>query len=132
MLNLRAIASPLVSIVNPMRYATVRLSAGYTTSPDGARVPKYENDNPADVYVRVQSLAQKELDHLDGLNIQGVVSAAYIEGGNWSGCVRSEVRGGDLLTIDGADWLIVTVLENWDGDNAGVPGWVKAAITRQL
>ena len=129
MLDLRSMVNGLVSQVNPKQPATLRMSIGYTTAADGTRKPTYDDSNPLDVLVRVQSLANNELQHLDGLNIQAVTSGVYIDGAHWEGCVRPDIRGGDLLTINGQDWLIVVVLESWGDDNS--VSWTKAAITRQ-
>ena len=111
-MNLHAIANRYISAVNPNSIATLRISAGYVTNLDGKRVPQYAP--PVTVQAQVQSLANIELRQIESLNIQGIVSAAYLYG-DINGLVRLDKKGGDLLTIDGQDWLIVVVLENWPG-----------------
>lgn len=120
MLNLHQIASIAISIVNPNVDGVIRQSAGYTTGADGTRSPSY-TDLP--VTMQVQSASNEELRQMEGLNLQGSKSVVYLYG-DWSGLVRHDKQGGDLLVYGNQVWLIVTVLENW-------PTWSKIAITLQ-
>lgn len=120
-MNLHAIASRAIAAVNPPAPATIQMSVGYATSPDGTRVPAYAD--AVDVSAQVQSLSYNDIQHLDGLNIQGVRSAIYLYG-DWSGLVRPDGKGGDLIRVGGQTWLVAVVLENW-------PGWTKVAVTLQ-
>lgn len=125
-MNLHNIASQYVCAVNPWITATILTSTGYTTNNDGTRVPSY--GNPQNVMVQMQSLTYQDLMQLDGLNIQGERHAMYING-NWSGVVRSDNKGGDIIQLqNGTTWLVAQVLENW----SEVDGWVKVCVTKQL
>ena len=124
-MNLHAIAGPCVAAVNPWVVAAIQRSTGYTTSGDGDRVPTYAT--PADVQCQMQALQYNDIMQLDSLNIQGVKRAIYMNG-NWQGLVRSDKKGGDLITMpDGTVWLVVLELENWSSTD----GWCKVAVTQQ-
>jgi hypothetical protein len=127
-MNLFALTVGAASIVNPTQYATVRRSAGYTTADDGSQQPAYRTFNS--VPVQVQALSNDEVHQMDGLNIQGNKSAIYA-GGDYAGVVRLSGAGGDLFTIGGSVWLVVTVLENW-GALGSPDGWVKLALVQQM
>ena len=124
-MNLHLIAGDAVNVLSPWILGNVKKSTGYTTEPDGTRIPIYEDE---DVLLKVQSLAWKEVQIVDGLNIQGEKRAMYIEG-NYGGNIRADGTGGELITLpDGTIWLSVMVLENWFITS----GWVKLAVVRQL
>lgn len=121
-MNLHGIVGPLVGAVNPPVTAFIKRSTGYTTLPDGTRVPSYAE--PVPVVCQVQSMQYNDLVQVDGLNIQGTKRKLYMNG-HWDGLVRSDQKGGDLLMMpDGTHWLVVLVLEHWSG-------WSSVAITLQ-
>jgi hypothetical protein len=121
-MNLHAIAGPLVAAVNPSTPLQLQRSTGWTTNPDGSRVPVYAA--PVTVMGQVQALTYDDIHQLDWLTIQGTRRAIYLEG-NWEGLVRSKQKGGDIVTTpDGEIWLIVHVLEKW-------PHWCKCAVALQ-
>ena len=126
MVNLRGIANSATSAINPNVRATVLRSAGSTTLPNGARVPKYKTSQ---AIVQVQALSFSDLTQADGLNIQGVRRAVYVNGAV-AGLIRIKQKGGDVLVFDqgtlieGTTWLCVHVLEQW-------PQWCKFIITLQ-
>jgi hypothetical protein len=125
-MNLHNIVSPYISAINPFITASIQKSTGYTTTSSGKRVPTYAAAES--VQVQMQALQYNDLVQLDGLNIQGERHAMYING-NWSGVVRPDGTGGDLITLpNGTVWLVVLVLENW----SDLDGWVKVACTRQM
>ena len=125
-MNLNAIASSFVSAVNPTASATVLVSDGYTTQADGKQVPKYL---PARVIAAdVQNMTYRDLAQDEGLNLNGVKKAIYLNG-RLDGVIRAEGKGGDLITIrgggwDGTEWIVAQVLEYWNG-------WTKVAATLQ-
>ncbi len=129
-MNLHAIVRGAITTVNPDVVATYRRSTGYTTAADGRQVPAY-TDVP-NVPVQVQALSFQDLQHLSGLNIQGVRRALYLYG-TAMGVVRNLQRGGDLFVFapgilpEGTTWLVAHVIEQWG------PGaeWCKACITLQ-
>lgn len=120
-MNLNMIASRVVRAVNPSQRATLLPSTGYTTNADGSRTPAYGAALSGPV--QVQALTGKDIEHLAGLNIQGVQRAVYLSG-DWEGVVRPIGAGGDLLKFEGRTWLVEAVLEHW-------PEWSKLAVTLQ-
>lgn len=124
-MNLHAIASPIISIVNPQTPAVLKVSTGSTIGYGGVRVPTYAPD--AAISAQVQALAGPELRQIDGLNLQGTLRGIYCRG-NILGIVRSTNRGGDLIVIasgvNAGTWLIVHVLETW-------PDWCKVVGSLQ-
>jgi hypothetical protein len=131
-LNLHRIVSGAIGAVNPFVPATVQVSAGYTTNPDGSRTPNYTT---LAIGAQVQALTYNDLVHLDGLNIQGVRRAIYTNG-SIMGLVRIDAKGGDVITFapgllpEGDAWLCATVLEQWsDGSNGA--SFCKICITLQ-
>lgn len=121
-MNLHAIASSITAAINPLQPISVQVSTGYTTNPDGKRVPAYAP--PQIVMGDVQPLQFTDITLLDGLGIQGTRRKCYISG-SISGLVRPNRQGGDLITLaDGSIWLVAIVIEAW-------PDWTCAAITLQ-
>ena len=120
-MNLHGLASSCIGAVNPSVQATIRTSTGSTPNPDGTLTPTYAT---ATGLVNVQPLSGRDLQHLSGLNIQGVTRKAYIRGAI-NGLVRASNQGGDLLTLpDGTIWLVTTVFETW-------PDWSAVGLTQQ-
>jgi hypothetical protein len=98
-LNLHQIAAGAIGTVNPFLPISIRVSTGYSTDDDGTRVPSYA---PAvSVPGQVQSLTFRDIQQIDGLNLQGTRRAIYVNG-RVEGLVRVENRGGDLVTVPGA------------------------------
>ena len=124
-MNLHSIVAPLIAAVNPPLPCSLQKSNGYTVNDDGTQVPSY--DAPISIQVQCQALQYNDIAQLNGLNIQGRRLAMYIYG-NWEGLVRSESKGGDLITLpDCSVWLCALVLEPW----AQSAGWTKIAATLQ-
>ncbi|WP_227242405.1 hypothetical protein [Paraburkholderia caribensis] len=117
-MNLRGIVNGVTSTVNANTAAQLLRSAGYTTSASGKRTPAYADPVPAQV--QVQALSAKEVQHLDSLNIEGVLRKVYLYG-DWRGVYRPDNQGGDLITfganvradLANTSWLVVQVLETW-------------------
>lgn len=125
-MNLFSIARPAIGAINPDQWASIAVILGSTTSADGTRVPTYLPTQS--VRVQVQDLSSKDLRQLEGLNQQGDMKSIYLFG-QWTGIVRQDKRGGDLIQLqDCSIWLVTKVLESW-GNNRG---WVKVAATRQM
>ena len=125
-MNLHNIVAPMIAKVNPWVTATMQSSNGYTTNPDGSRVPVYLASQT--VKVQMQALQYNDLQQISGLNIQGERHAMYLNG-RWDGVVRPDGKGGDLITLaDGSRWLVALVLENWSYS----AGWSKLCVTRQM
>lgn len=125
-MNLHGIAGPYIAAVNPMLPGVVQISSGYTTNPDGVRVPQYRQP-PSNVIAQVQALTAENLRFLEGLGVQGSTVSIYLNG-ELDGIVRVQNKGGDLVTIPqgraAGVYLVTAVLEQW-------PDWVKVAATLQ-
>ncbi len=120
-MNLHAIASGAIGVVNPFVPVIIQVSTGYSTNSDRERVPTYAD--PVTVQGQVQALSAEDLKQLDALNIQGVKQKIYING-RVDGVVRRENKGGDLIAVDGKNYLVTLVLEYW-------PDWCCFAVTLQ-
>lgn len=126
-MNLHAIASPFVAVVNPMVLVTVRISSGLTTAADGSRTPTYATSYQAQA--QVQAMTSRDLRQVSGLNLQGTLVGIYLLG-DIEGVVRPLVKGGDLITFpDGSVYLVTVALENWGATPA--EQWSKLACTLQ-
>ena len=133
-MNLRGLANNLTSNINPNIVATLRRSTGYTLSDSGRQVPSYAADEP--ITLQVQALTQKELQHLDRLNISNGQASVYANT-QLSSVDRPSNSGGDIIvfgndaktpaSLRGQTWLVVALLEGWVGS-----GWCKVAITSQM
>lgn len=121
-MDLRGIANGVTSTVNPNQTVTVLRSTGYTIGAGRRQVPGYAA--PITGPGQIQALDANDIKQLDGLNIQGTIRAIYLRGA-LAGVVRPDGTGGDLVQIDGQNWLVVKVLEGW-------PTWTKAAIVLQM
>jgi hypothetical protein len=120
-LNVFSIANRAISVINPHRRAKLRRAAGYTIAADGTQIPRY--DEIGEMLVNVQSVSTSDLMKADGLNLQGNKSAVYLVG-DWNGIIRADQTGGDILILDGYEWLVTLVLESW-------PEWTKVLVTQQ-
>lgn len=124
-MNLHGIVARAIGVVNPFVPGTIQISTGYTTGTDGVRIPTY--NTLSNVPMQVQAETYKDIQQLDGLNLNGTRRVIYING-KVDGLVRSTNKGGDLITLtDGPNagvWLVVMVLEQW-------PDWCKVAVTLQ-
>lgn len=93
-----------------------------------AAVPSEAMTSLLTLQAQVQPLTWRDLQQLDGLNIEGMRRKIYLYG-RVDGVVRPIAKGGDLVTIatggvnDGT-WIVAQVLEQF-------PDWVSAAITLQ-
>jgi hypothetical protein len=127
-MNLHSIAAGAISAVNPMITVSWQQSRGYITARDGSQGPVYLP--PVSLQAQVQPLAMRELQHLDGMNIQGTLRAIYITG-EAQAALRVGKQGGDIFTfvdpVGGSTpqtWLAVAILETW-------PDWSKAVVQLQ-
>ena len=124
-MNLHNVASNCVSAVNPWLMATWYQSDGFETNADGRRAPDYAVTSG--VGVQMQALTYKDLMQLDGINLNGVANALYVNG-DIKGVSRPDARGGDIFSLaDNSVWLVVHVLENWNRTS----GWTKCVVVQQ-
>ena len=95
----------------------------------GAKRPRPRSGEEPEVTgpAQVQALTYKDLQQVDGVNLNGVARAIYFYG-EFNGVVRPRQKGGDLIQLtDGPNagtWLITHVLETW-------PDWCKVAVVLQ-
>lgn len=120
-MNLRGIANAVTTSINPNITVTIKKSNGFTVGAGAKQVPAYITTTG--VKAQMQALDGNDLNQMDGLNITGTLRALYVYG-SLSGTIRPTGQGGDLVTIDGKDWLVVRVLESWTD-------WCKVAICLQ-
>lgn len=126
MINLRAIANASIQQINPNITGTLLRSTGYTAQPGGKRVPTFDTLTGD---IQVQAIGAKDLEHMNFLNIQGVMRLVYIWG-NWAGVVRADQKGGDILQFpqvpggEVQDWRVVNVKETW-------PTWSSVIVVLQ-
>jgi hypothetical protein len=121
-MNLHGIASGAIGAVNPFIPVVIQQSLGtYTTQPDGKRVPDYATIHTTG---QEQALSGGDIQRLNSLNVQGVVTKMYLNG-NYEGVFREDGKGGDLMTFRGRTYLVSAVLERW-------PTWCCVALTMQV
>lgn len=130
-MNLHGLVRGVITTVNPDVTATLLQSTGYGTAPDGSRTPTYSSTTRL---VQVQALSAREIQHLDGLNITGVLRKVFLNG-DWHSVYRPGNTGGDKfqfgasapvpINLRGTTWLVVQVLETW-------PDWCSLAIQLQM
>lgn len=124
-MNLHSIVAPAIAAINPWIAGEYKQSNGYTTSPSGKAVPAYAE--PISVQIQMQALTYRDLQQVNGVNLNGEARAMYVTG-NIEGVDRPGNRGGDLIVLpDSSIWLVVHVLENWSATS----GWTKFAVVKQ-
>ncbi|HCL5936742.1 TPA: hypothetical protein N2O04_000268 [Citrobacter freundii] len=119
-MNLRGIANSATRTINQNVDGVFRINIGFTTLPGGKREQTYSN---VDVEVQMQELSSTDLRQIDAINIQGILKSAYLNG-NFNGVNRPEQKGGDILIVDGQEWLTVKVPELW-------PDWCRVIVNLQ-
>ncbi len=121
-MNLHNIVAASIGAINPLVSVTVRLSNGYTIDSHGVQQPSYRT---VTLLGQIQALTFRDIMQTNGLNLQGTRRAIYFNG-DIEGLVRSQMKGGDLVTFpDGTVWLIAMALETW-------PDWCKVVATLQV
>lgn len=128
-MNLHAIVSGAIGVINPPILCVIQISTGYTIQADGTQTPNYQMfiDVPADV----QALSYSDLMKIAGLNIQGTRRKIYLTG-NFEGLNREAQKGGDLIQMPSlpgfsgpTTWLVAMVSEWWQD-------WCAVIVTLQL
>lgn len=115
--------SGMVGAVNPRVPLVVQVSMGTAKNEAFEPVPLYEP--PVTLMGQVQPLEWRDLQMLDGLNLQGTRRKIYLFG-DIEGIVRVDRKGGDLITDPkGNVWLVAQVLETWENQ------WCSLAATLQ-
>ena len=129
-MNLHGLVAGVIGAVNPRIWVSVQSSTGSTFgSSANAYTPQPTYAAPVTVLAQIQPIQWKDLQQLDGLNLQGTPIAMYLFG-EILAIVRATGRGGDLITVPSGPYvgvyLVVQVLEDW-----AASGWCKVACTLQ-
>lgn len=117
MINVRVAANAAVQVVNPDLTGTFYASTGFAINAAKKQVPSFAAG--INVPMQVQAVDARELRHLEGLNIEGLVRSVHMFG-DTQGVVRVAQRGGDLLYFKDTPtgtlrvWKVVKVMETWD------------------
>lgn len=109
-MDLHGIVAGAIGAVNPFVAAQYLKSTGTTTNPDGSRTPSYAD--PVTVSVQAQELSFKDLQHVENLNLQGIMKSIYCPG-TVQAVNRLAGTGGDKIVIAGQTWLAVAISEQW-------------------
>lgn len=134
-LNLHSAVRRAVQAVNPDIEAAYLASTGYTSAADSRQLPTYAP--PKLVRIQVQPPSGRDLQHINMLNLQGIIRTVY----GWGfpqGVNRVKNRGGDLLFFpqdpqqccnsSWDSWLVTWPSETW-APNAR--GWTRLIATLQ-
>jgi hypothetical protein len=124
--NLHGITRAAITSVNPDIVATLLQSTGYDTDAAGHRTPTYSTTTGM---IQVQALTTEQIKRMDFINIQGVFRSVYLYG-DWSGIVRADKTGGDILQFPEQaggpvrSWKVVETVETW-------PDWSRVIVVLQ-
>jgi len=116
MINVHVAANNAVQVVNPDIVGTFYASTGNTPNASFKQVPGYAAG--VNVPLQLQAISARDLKHLEGLNLQGVLRSVHMYG-NTQGIVRVTQQGGDLLYFPEVPagtprvWKVVKVVETW-------------------
>ncbi|HII3565160.1 TPA: hypothetical protein ACY3LZ_004145 [Citrobacter freundii] len=121
-MNLRNLANAATRRVNPNIPAVVRRYSGETMGPGRKPIPQYAPDE--EIIIQFQPLTKGDLQHVDGLNIQGLFKSIHVNGSFYS-VNREMQKGGDLFIVDGKTWLVIEPLELW-------PDWSRLLVCLQV
>ncbi|HFV1348701.1 TPA: hypothetical protein ACH9UP_001044 [Escherichia coli] len=121
-MNLRQIANNAITSINPNIPAILKKYAGETIGPGRKPIPSYLPDQH--VTIQLQPISRGDMQHIDGLNIQGLAKVIYVNG-NYFSVQRELERGGDIFVINGEQWLVVEPIELW-------PDWCRLIAVLQV
>lgn len=109
-MNLHKIANSAIRRVNPNISAILKKYAGETIGPGRKPLPSYLPDQ--NVTIQLQPISRGDMQHVDGLNIQGLAKVIYVNG-NYFSVQREMEQGGDIFVIGSEQWLVVEPVELW-------------------
>lgn len=121
-MNLHKIANSAIRRVNPNISAILKKYAGEIIGPGRKPVPSYLPDQI--VTIQLQPISRGDMQHVDGLNIQGLAKVIYVNG-NYFSVQREMEQGGDIFVINGEQWLVVEPVELW-------PDWCRLIAVLQV
>lgn len=124
-MNLHGLVSSVIKSVNPNTSVGLEFSTGFAQGADFKKTPTFATMES--VPAQIQPIGWRDLQQLNGVNLQGEMKVAYFFG-SVAAIVRQTGSGGARITLpDGSVWLNVQVLE----DFSMTSGWTKIAIVRQ-
>lgn len=121
-MNLRQIANNAITSINPNIPAILKKYAGETIGPGRKPIPSYLPDQH--VTIQLQPISRGDMQHIDGLNIQGLAKVICVNG-NYFSVQRELEQGGDIFVINGEQWLVVEPIELW-------PDWCRLIAVLQV
>ena len=110
-MNLHKIANSAIRRVNPNIQAVLKKYAGETIGHGRKPAPSYLPDQ--NVTIQLQPISRGDMQHVDGLNIQGLAKVIYVNGNYFS--VQREIE----------QWLVVEPVELW-------PDWCRLIAVLQV
>lgn len=125
MINVRAMANTMTSMVNPNMDAILRVNEGYTVDAAGNQIPSFTEQN---IKIQAQSLESKERDHLGLVDHQGEYISVYAFG-SITAIQRWLNRGASQLIFTPygetapVTWSVNKVLESYST-------WVRILLAR--
>lgn len=124
-MNLHSIVSGAIGAVNQHIRVSVKFSLGSVVQPSGNQIPTFSS--PVSMMAQVQPLTWRDLQQLDGLNLNGTRRKIYLNG-SVDSINRVKQTGGDLIIIsagvNAGVYLVAQVLEQF-------ADWVSCAVTLQ-
>lgn len=120
-MNLRALANSLTQMINPNVPITWERSTGYTQ--DQSTGVRSNTVSASKLIGQVQPLTTGDMQLLDGMNLQGVHQAVYLNAQS-SAVIRGQLKGDDAFIIRGQIWRVIATPEAWYGC-----GWSKVFVT---
>ncbi|EFM4663029.1 TPA: hypothetical protein RXJ23_001248 [Escherichia coli] len=121
-MNLRQMANNAITSINPNIPAILKKYAGETIGSGRKPIPSYLPDQH--VTIQLQPISRGDMQHVDGLNIQGLAKVIYVNG-NYFSVQRELEQGGDIFVINGEQWLVVEPIELW-------PDWCRLIAVLQV
>lgn len=110
MINVARLAQGAIQPVLADRAITIKKYSGVTRNTDGERVPNYTTISGMG---NVQALSSNALSYAEKMGLQGELLSVYSLAPNFLTASMQGVTGGDLITIDSVDWLVITLVESY-------------------
>jgi hypothetical protein len=122
MIDVARLAQGAIQGVLADRAIVIKKYLGVARNVDGERVPTYTTINGLG---NVQALSSTALGYAEKMGLQGELLSVYSLAPNFLTGSMQGATGGDLITVDGADWLVITLVESY-------PTYCHAIIQRQV
>lgn len=121
MIDVARMAQGAIQTVLSDRVLSIKKYSGITRNGDGERVPTYTTISGMG---NVQALSSNALSYAEKMGLQGQMLSVYSLAPNFLTASMQGATGGDLITLDGVDWLVVSLVEAY-------PTYCHAIIQRQ-